>query len=200
MSLGRLRNSVPPGVAFVSGVFAAKVLPFIGGGFVVLSVVNGALGIPLPRYITWSLFGAAVPFLVVARVCAGEFKKRRRASALGAKLAPVWRGRLPGNYDVLTHLMDMIENGYIGMSSKISICTREKCADVRVCIAEALWDKFAKFDNLFNLRIFWLDQLFTVEPEHIKVSIQPASLFICVQHERLQQLLATEFHNFEKGV
>ena len=42
-------------------------------------------------------------------------------------------------------------------------------SDTSAHLAEPLWDVFAKLGNLFNLRIFWIDQLFTVEPEHVKV-------------------------------
>lgn len=38
-----------------------------------------------------------------------------------------------------------------------------------------------KFGNIFTIRVLWVDSIFTTEPEHIK------------------QILATEFHNFEKG-
>ena len=110
------RNSfVPPGVSFLTRVLATKALPIIGGGYVAITVLEHVFDVSLSKYATWSALAASVPLVVLVRSCTYEWKKRSRAKALGASLAPVWNGRLPGNYDVLQHMLDKIENGYIGM-------------------------------------------------------------------------------------
>ena len=112
----RLDASVPPGVSYLTLILATKFLPIVGSVYVVIAVLEGAFALSLPQYITWTAVTAAVALVYIVQACMFEVKKRRRAKALGASLAPVWKGSLPGNYDVLTSMLDKVENGYIGTS------------------------------------------------------------------------------------
>lgn len=36
--------------------------------------------------------------------------------------------------------------------------------------AEPFWPAMAQYGNILNLRVFWIDHIYTIEPEHIKAS------------------------------
>lgn len=37
-------------------------------------------------------------------------------------------------------------------------------------VGEAFWPVVEELGNTFNMRVFWIDQFVTIEPEHVKVS------------------------------
>lgn len=67
-------------------------------------------------------------------------------------------------------------------------------------VGDAFWDLVAEHGNIFNLSVFWVDQFLTIEPEHIKVCrVMPSTRWMVITLLIFQQVLATEFDNFEKG-
>ncbi|EJD03501.1 CYP63 cytochrome P450 monooxygenase-like protein [Fomitiporia mediterranea MF3/22] len=90
----------------------------------------------------------------------GQLRNKWAARRLGAVLPPVIKGRLPGNVDTLRTVFEHERTGYTGDFLLIHI-------------KDLGWT--------FNWRIFGMDDIVTVEPEHIKA------------------ILATEFDNFERG-
>jgi hypothetical protein len=113
---------VPPGVSLITRILATKVIPIIGAGYIITTALERAVDVSFPKYITWSALIAAVPLVVFVRACTYEWKKRSRAKALGASLAPVSNGKWLGNYDVLLHLLENVKNGYIGVCRQYPDC------------------------------------------------------------------------------
>ena len=98
------------------------------------------------------------------------------AARLGARIAPVAQGKWIGNFDFLRMVNEKFEYGYPGASS-----TCQEGSDViQLCHQVMVWT------NLLNKRgslsILWSDMIFTTSPEYIKT------------------ILATDFHNYVKGL
>jgi len=66
---------------------------------------------------------------------------------MGAVNVPVWRGKWPGNFDLLVYMKDQFDNDYLGASFQTFI---------------------DKLGNVFSMEVFGDAQFFTTEPEHIK--------------------------------
>ncbi|KAF7982659.1 hypothetical protein HWV62_27113 [Athelia sp. TMB] len=112
-----------------------------------LFVLINHLGVEIP--FSKLLVGTAlgVPVLLALKLAHEELYQRRRAYALGARLVPRVRGWLPGNLDLLLHLLNNLKNGYP--------------SDGQV-------EWIDKYGNTLNLRVFYEDLIFTTEPENIK--------------------------------
>lgn len=82
-----------------------------------------------------------------------------------------------GSIDVLFDFMKMFKEGYIGVSSYeiAEMNIHPSNAIPFPPTADMLWPITEKYGPIFNIRVFWQHELFTIEPEHIKVSsrIQP---------------------------
>ncbi|KAF7967691.1 hypothetical protein HWV62_33339 [Athelia sp. TMB] len=137
---------------------------FLTPGAVFLA--RGALSLALPcalvaiaRYILAAHFGVPLsapqialgaallgPAAVVARHAYGQLHKRRRAAALGARLAP----RLPGGIGNVDRLMQMMRSMEGDMCGQCQMDWVEECG------------------NTFNVNVLWDDMIFTTEPDHIK--------------------------------
>ncbi|KAF9492607.1 hypothetical protein BDN71DRAFT_1396467 [Pleurotus eryngii] len=70
--------------------------------------------IPVPTVVIVLLGALASPVYVAFKICASDWKARRQADRLGARLPPRAKGRSPGNLDVLRIVMQDFGNGYIG--------------------------------------------------------------------------------------
>jgi len=77
----------------------------------------------------------------------GEFKQRRRAAAIGARIVPRVNGKWPGNVDILIRLLDNWRLGYP---------------------SDGFVEWMDELGSTFDLHIFWEDVIFTAEPELIK--------------------------------
>ncbi|KAF7982986.1 hypothetical protein HWV62_24590 [Athelia sp. TMB] len=117
---------------------------FLTPGAVFLA--RGALSLALPCALI--ALGAALlgPAAVVARHAYGQLHKRRRAAALGARLAP----RLPGGIGNVDRLMQMMRSMEGDMCGQCQMDWVEECG------------------NTFNVNVLWDDMIFTTEPDHIK--------------------------------
>ncbi|KAF9491473.1 cytochrome P450 [Pleurotus eryngii] len=94
------------------------------------------------------LLGAlALPVYAAFKICASDWKDRRQADRLGARLPPRVKGRSLGNLDVLRILIKDLGTGYIG--DGIAQLMKEYGPIVDTYV---LWDRF----------------LYTTWPEHIK--------------------------------
>ncbi|KAL1743862.1 cytochrome P450 [Schizophyllum fasciatum] len=99
----------------------------------------------------WQLIlGATLssPILSVTSYVIDRVRIARRAAALGARLMPQVRTKLPGNLDFLSRMMEYIENGYPG---------------------DGLDELIEKYGPAFDINVLWTRQYFTTCPEHIKL-------------------------------
>ncbi|CDO71405.1 hypothetical protein BN946_scf184908.g163 [Trametes cinnabarina] len=64
--------------------------------------------------VVWIAAVLSVPATLVVKIASREWRLRRAAERLGAVLPPRWVGRAPGNFDLLYHVMERFENGYLG--------------------------------------------------------------------------------------
>lgn len=53
--------------------------------------------------------------------------------------------------------------------SRLSSCLTMFNAEL-LRTAEPFWPAMAQYGNIMNLRVFWIDHIYTIEPEHIKAS------------------------------
>ncbi|KAL5519382.1 hypothetical protein ACEPAH_1065 [Sanghuangporus vaninii] len=114
----------------------------------------------LPLYLKVVISPALLLLFAHAKVTWIEFQRTRDAKARGAIRVPTIRGSWPGNADTLGLVFETEKSGHL---------------------ADEAHFYSKKLGWTFNWRMFWEDQIFTMEPEHIKA------------------LLATQFDNFEKG-
>ncbi|KLO12036.1 cytochrome P450 [Schizopora paradoxa] len=104
---------------------------------------------------------SSTPLLAFVNAVRRSLKRRNERNALGAVDVPKVVGKgWPGNIDLLIRIKDSFEKGYP---------------------AEAHWDITRKHGYVFNLKPLGLDQIYTLEPEHLK------------------RVLAADFNGFEKG-
>jgi cytochrome P450 len=76
-----------------------------------------------------------------------EISQRRRAAASGARLIPRIQGYMPGNVDMLFHMISRVETDYIGA---------------------AVLEQIQLHGTVLNLRFLWEDLIVTAEPQDIK--------------------------------
>ncbi|KAJ6590254.1 cytochrome P450 [Mycena sp. CBHHK59/15] len=149
----------PPGVSFLAGlclrVFSIPVA--LGVGF---HHVSRRLGVGVPAWATVFLTVASLPLYVTVRVLLRDIRLRREAAAMGARLAPEVKGKQIGHIDLLKALLMNRRFGYPG---------------------DGFNEMIANGGPVVNVKILWIDAIFTVWPEHIK------------------HILASDFNNYVKG-
>ncbi|TDL19801.1 cytochrome P450 [Rickenella mellea] len=116
------------------------------------------ISIPTNASFVAVIFGT--PAVIAAKLAWDSYSDKRRARALGAVEVPQWAGKWPGSLDVLLLVLKKFKSGYP---------------------ADGFWEPIEKLGPVLNIRVLWINQIFTCQPEHIKA------------------LLATQFNNFEKG-
>ncbi|EAU87478.1 cytochrome P450 monooxygenase pc-3 [Coprinopsis cinerea okayama7 len=136
---------LPPGVRFV-GRGVAYMTVFVGG-LVGATKIAESRGFAIPLWLVLTGAAVAIPTLAGLRIAAGEFKKRRRARALGARTVPKLQGKKFGNLDVLTTTLSNIAVGYPG---------------------DGLDEVIEARGPVFNFWLLWSDSIFTICPEHLK--------------------------------
>ncbi|KAG9217633.1 hypothetical protein CCMSSC00406_0003678 [Pleurotus cornucopiae] len=90
----------------------------------------------------------AIPCYVSARILWSDFRMKREAAKLGARLIPRLRGRWFANLDILKEMNWHFSNGYLG---------------------DGLTQILEQYGNAFNFHVLWGEGVFTVCPEHIKL-------------------------------
>ncbi|KAJ7279509.1 hypothetical protein C8J57DRAFT_1221171 [Mycena rebaudengoi] len=148
----------PPGVGFVARLsFLVLRLPVALG--LAVHYVSRRLENPVPVYATAFLVCASLPLYVVHRVVKKDIHQRREAAMMGARLVPEIANNSFGNVDALKLMMDVRKFGYPGDGFEILMAGK---------------------GPVINLKILWMDSIFTTHPEHIK------------------HILATDFNNYIK--
>ncbi|KAH8832425.1 cytochrome P450 monooxygenase pc-1 [Flagelloscypha sp. PMI_526] len=99
----------------------------------------------------WSLaLGCSLvgPIYITLLTVWTDWKNKRAAHALGARLAPAIKGKKIGNYDFLQQQIENFKSGYPD---------------------DGLSDAVKKLGPVVNFRVFWTNVIFTTSPEHIKL-------------------------------
>ncbi|KAJ7853332.1 cytochrome P450 [Mycena olivaceomarginata] len=148
-----------PGVAFLGRLAIHVFSKPIALGFGVHYLSKRA-GVDIPVWITVLLTATSLPLYVTYRVWRKDTLQRREADAMGARIAPTVQGKWLGNIDWMRQLVHLRAHGYPG---------------------DGLNEVIAELGPVLNMRVLWMDSIFTVCPEHIKL------------------ILATDFNNYEKG-
>ncbi|KAG9217637.1 hypothetical protein CCMSSC00406_0003674 [Pleurotus cornucopiae] len=106
--------------------------------------------IQVPTVVVVLIGALASPTYTAIRICASDWKARREANKLGARLIPRVKGRFPGNLDVLRHLMQDFETGYIG---------------------DGVAKLIKEHGPIVDMHILWDCAVVTTCPEHIKAML-----------------------------
>lgn len=155
-----------PGVAFIARGLLSLVLPCtLIAGVRLFLAVRFELVVPIWATIVLSILG--LPVVLIARYQLLQFRHRRRAAALGARMAPALEGKWPGNLDILLDAMDKLTKSYPGEFGILSISSTHLTL---TCSGDGHWQWIEKYGYSFNLNFLWEDEMLTYEPEIIKVS------------------------------
>ncbi|KAF8055213.1 cytochrome P450 monooxygenase pc-1 [Lyophyllum atratum] len=137
---------VTPGIDFIARHLALFSVP--SALFAVcLRTLGTTYNYHIPTWVVVSGSVLFVPLLSTARIIYKTFKDKRRAAALGARLAPTVDGKSIGNIDILSTMRTLWDTGYP---------------------ADGLVEVFGNKGPTVNIRIMWADMVFTSCPEHIK--------------------------------
>ncbi|KIY63685.1 cytochrome P450 monooxygenase pc-2 [Cylindrobasidium torrendii FP15055 ss-10] len=94
--------------------------------------------------------GISIPVSIAFNVWYGEWRWKREAERMGARLPPRVRGRRLGNLDILRGVMDSFKSGYL--------------ADITVEMQEQL-------GTIFDMHILWANVYFTTSPDHMQAML-----------------------------
>ncbi|KAJ7227719.1 cytochrome P450 [Mycena haematopus] len=151
--------SLSPGVKFLARLTTHVFSKPIALGFGV-HYISKRVGFDIPVWATILLTVGSFPMYVTYRILRKTARQRREADAMGARLAPTIRAKWLGNIDWMRKMVHLRVNGYPG---------------------DGLDEALTELGPVFNMRVLWMDSIFTVCPEHIKL------------------ILATDFNNYVKG-
>lgn len=107
---------VTPGVDFiVRNLVTLSIPPTLLA--VALRALTAAYDLPLPTWLVISGSILSVPLIIAVRIISKSLYEKRRAAALGARLAPQIQGKSIGNFDILGVMRDLWDTGYPGKCS-----------------------------------------------------------------------------------
>lgn len=134
---------ITPGLAFL-----AQNLVGPGLGFTACVLGTRYLALPIPAWAIALLSLLSVPGRIVGGILWTEFRDRREAERLGARLVPRAKGKRFANLDVLEELLGHWRNGYPG---------------------DGIWELVDTLGLVNNFNVLFANNIFTVCPEHIKL-------------------------------
>ncbi|KIM75713.1 hypothetical protein PILCRDRAFT_827008 [Piloderma croceum F 1598] len=102
--------------------------------------------VPMPVLVATIVI--VLPCVAYARYGLVQMHQRRRAAALGARIASPLAGKWPANLDHLAALVKSAEGGYP---------------------AEFVWRYIEDYGTVHDINILWESEIWTYEPEHIKI-------------------------------
>ncbi|KAE9407488.1 cytochrome P450 [Gymnopus androsaceus JB14] len=136
-----------PGLVYIS-----RILAFLGlfsyAAATSRRLLEQHASIVAPTWLFVTVSAVILPGLITCRVLYKDWKLRREAARLGARIAPKWRGSWVGNLDHLRLMMQNFWTGYPG---------------------DGLWEAAEELGPVFNINILWEDTVFTTCPEHIQI-------------------------------
>ncbi|KAL4257049.1 cytochrome P450 family protein [Pleurotus pulmonarius] len=140
---------ITPGIDFLLRGGFSYILPSAFFA-IALNYVSQSNNIPIPTFVHVLIGVFATPAYGLARVYTSEWKARREARRLGARLIPRVKGASVGNLDVLRKLMRNSEDGYPGDGSASLI---------------------KEYGPIVDMHFLWDYAVITVCPEHIKAML-----------------------------
>lgn len=148
-----------------------NVLVPAGSAYGGLQLLKSAFDVHIGAPLAWLIISAACPLTITAKVLLESASNRRQAAARGANVIPRLQGYLPGNFDVMLNMVDEFEHGYPGACA----CIRDRLANfltvIRRCAGQGFFEMIGRMGSIIDFRVLWEDNIFTVEPEHIKVGV-----------------------------
>ncbi|KAJ6513501.1 cytochrome P450 monooxygenase pc-1 [Mycena vulgaris] len=105
-------------------------------------------GLALPPWAAIALAIASLPLYAFFSVLRRDWRHRRAAAALGARLVPVVKGTSIGSIDILKQMRFNRAFGYP---------------------ADGLREAVAELGPTVNFKVLWMDTILTTAPEHIKL-------------------------------
>lgn len=77
-------------------------------------IIYQRFGLYIPSWVLITSTVLGIPLVLAIRIQMDEMHQRRRAKALGARIAPRIQGNLIGNFDVLRTMLKNWRGGYPG--------------------------------------------------------------------------------------
>ncbi|KAJ7751591.1 cytochrome P450 monooxygenase pc-1 [Mycena metata] len=138
---------VSPGVAFLFRSSPVLSIPLVVG--VGLHTLCPRLNGPaVPTWAALVLAITSLPAYTFFKILLRDWRNRRAAAALGARLVPVVKGNSIGSVDILKRMRYNRVHGYP---------------------ADGLREAVEELGPIVNFKILWMDTILTTAPEHIKL-------------------------------
>ena len=106
---------LPPGPSFVLKQLLSWEFVSFAAPVYLLCAGSEALGLNVPVSVIVSSSILAAPCIIVARAQYQYWRDGRKATSLGARLAPTIPMTLPGGVDLIVTWMKAIRTGYVGV-------------------------------------------------------------------------------------
>ncbi|KAJ7648628.1 cytochrome P450 monooxygenase pc-1 [Mycena polygramma] len=137
---------VSPGVAFL--IRSSPILSIPLSVVVGLRVLTELGGPAVPAWAAIMLAIANLPLSILFSVLRRDWRNKRAAAALGARLVPVVKGKSIGSIDILKQMRYNRAYGYP---------------------ADGLLEAVEQLGATVNFKVLWMDTILTTAPEHIKL-------------------------------
>ncbi|EGO01601.1 hypothetical protein SERLA73DRAFT_176994 [Serpula lacrymans var. lacrymans S7.3] len=147
-----------PGIVFLGRIFF--VVAGLCFGVALLVHIASDFGVTIPTWLLVSGLGIGLPVGLILHVQLSQFLLRRKVASMGARTVPCMQGEYIGNIDLMLKLLEFFRTGYPG---------------------DGIAETAANLGPTFNFRVMFEDNMFTIEPNHIKA------------------ILASDFENYVKG-
>ncbi|KAF7356091.1 Cytochrome P450 [Mycena venus] len=138
------------------------------------------VGLDIPVWMTVLFAAASLPLYVTYRVLRKNARQRREAETMGARIAPAIRTKWLGNLDWMRKMVHLRVHGYPGIM--IKRFSELGCSLMHIYIGDGLTEVLDELGPIINMRVLWMDSIFTTCPEHLKI------------------ILSTDFNNYVKGM
>ncbi|CDO68134.1 hypothetical protein BN946_scf185003.g6 [Trametes cinnabarina] len=140
------RKKIPPGVPFLARRLVVDLIP-AAIILVASRLFDFIFHFKLPVVTVTAGVVLSVPTLYALHIKLYQWHVRRAAAHLGAVLPPRWKGRSIGDRDLLDHVLEHYNNGYLG---------------------EGIWDKMGELGYLYDVTIMWGTNYVTTDANVIK--------------------------------
>ncbi|KAH7868885.1 cytochrome P450 monooxygenase pc-1 [Lentinula edodes] len=136
-----------PGIIYITRALAFPAF-FTVGVVAVRRFLETHTNIVLPTWIFVIISVLSLPALITCRILLRDWRQKRDAAAIGARIAPRVKGKWFANLDLLKMMMNNYYKGYP---------------------ADGLIDIMKDEGPVFNMNILWENMVFTCQPEHIQL-------------------------------
>ncbi|KAJ4490749.1 cytochrome P450 monooxygenase pc-1 [Lentinula aciculospora] len=157
-----------PGVVAITRTLALPGI-FAVGTVAVRRFLEKYGGLVLPTWLFATIYVLSPPVLITCRILVRDWRQRRDAAALGARIAPRVKGKWFANLGLLKMMMNNYYRGYP---------------------ADGLFNIMEHQGPVFNMNILWQNMVFTCQPEHIQL-ILATDFGNYVKGERFQRNMSS---------